>query len=1213
MSTLLAKLQQKPVPKQKSDFQINISAQHEPEIKAVAEPGVVNVEEKEMPLMDIETQPLGELKDVTDVVGMPREDKGESVSPEDEEDEPAQVAHVEHPPQTKIIDKTKAGIKYDRAQLLERMRARKLVVPTMKTMVKKAIPAVVEETAQKVPEGEPEIKPKAATKVKPTTDPSVAPKIVKKKKIIKKKGKLVLTEEPHVKKYSSDITKGSITGLQHEKPKRVIRRKTKPIDKTVVVEAPASMVQMGEILELDERIQKKELNPILASSYYLNNRETFVNFINQLFMPYREEILADDTEVSCTKKDGKTFDAFTHQKIVRDYLNIYSPYRGLLLYHGLGSGKTCTSIGIAEGLKSEREVIIMTPASLRMNYIEQLKECGDIIYKKKQYWEFVNTETSPELIKPLSEAMNLSEVFIRKNGGAWLIDMRKESNYDALSNDEKTSLNTQLNEMIRMKYKFISYNGLRMSHIDNMTRGQTVNPFDNKVVIIDEAHNFISRIVNKLGRSGSMSVLLYNYLLEAENCRIVLLTGTPVINYPNEIGVLFNILRGYIKTWEIPLNIKTSRKINEATLKDIFERFGVMDYIQYTPSSKTMTVTRNPLGFVNKRSKGVYKGVRIAEKESNYVNDEDFMKFIVGKLKKEGIEVAAGGVRVQLYKALPDTLDEFKRYFINDDGAVVNSGMFKKRVLGLTSYFRSAKEELMPQYNEHTDFHEVNIPMSDYQFGIYEKARQAERKQEKNSGKKRKTGVVQNDLYSDTVSTYRIFSRAFCNFVFPPEMKRPMPKDGEDIEEAAAQLNEDDIDDKGVAERLDNPDGAFTEEDAAAFEGEQSAKQDVSYDERIKQALYYLKENEDTILSPEGLETYSPKFLHVLENIRETFGSADKDGSHLIYSQFRTLEGIGIMKLVLEANGFAQFKIKRNESTGSWVVDMREEDMGKPTFALYTGTETAEEKEIIRNIFNSAWGYVPTSITDKLSLISSNNFYGEVIKVLMITASGAEGIDLKNIRHVHLMEPYWHPVRLEQVIGRAIRICSHADLPEEHRNVQVYLYLMTFTEAQKTGDESIELRLKDTSRIDRATPLTSDEALNEISNIKRDVNKQLLTAVKEAAIDCAIHTSTSSKEGLVCYSFGEPSVDKFATTPSYSHQEKDAESDMNKEKITWKGKSFTFKGKKYILRMEADGKSMTDMVYDYDSFQQAKKNPAVNPILVGRLVREGKKARIVNE
>jgi hypothetical protein len=66
----------------------------------------------------------------------------------------------------------------------------------------------------------------------------------------------------------------------------------------------------------------------------------------------------------------------------------------------------------------------------------------------------------------------------------------------------------------------------------------------------------------------------------------------------------------------------------------------------------------------------------------------------------------------------------------------------------------------------------------------------------------------------------------------------------------------------------------------------------------------------------------------------------------------------------------------------------------------------------------------------------------------MISASGAEGINLRNVRYVHILEPYWHPVRIEQVVGRARRICSHQDLPAELRTVNVFLYLMVYSQAQ---------------------------------------------------------------------------------------------------------------------------------------------------------------------
>ena len=118
--------------------------------------------------------------------------------------------------------------------------------------------------------------------------------------------------------------------------------------------------------------------------------------INSIFASHAEEIATeDDDSVSCEKKMGE-FSIMTHQKIVRDYLNMYSPYRGLLLYHGLGAGKTCSSISIAEGFLESKKIIVMTPASLQRNYREELKTCGNLIFRKNQFWEFISVEKNPE-------------------------------------------------------------------------------------------------------------------------------------------------------------------------------------------------------------------------------------------------------------------------------------------------------------------------------------------------------------------------------------------------------------------------------------------------------------------------------------------------------------------------------------------------------------------------------------------------------------------------------------------------------------------------------------------------------------------------------------------------------------------------------------------------------------------------------------------------
>ena len=131
-----------------------------------------------------------------------------------------------------------------------------------------------------------------------------------------------------------------------------------------------------------------------------------------------------------------------------------------------------------------------------------------------------------------------------------MVNVTKPSNYETeLTPSQRVRVDRQIDEMINTKYEFINYNGLRAEKLKSMTDGYTHNPFDNKVVVIDEAHNFVSRIVNKLKRPTSMAYRLYHFLLSAQNAKVILLTGTPIINYPNEIAVLFNILRGNIDNW----------------------------------------------------------------------------------------------------------------------------------------------------------------------------------------------------------------------------------------------------------------------------------------------------------------------------------------------------------------------------------------------------------------------------------------------------------------------------------------------------------------------------------------------------------------------------------------------------------------------------------------------------------------------------------------
>lgn len=1124
------------------------------------------------------------------------------------------------------------------------------------------------------------------------------------------------------KEAEKEVPKEAEKEMPKEKapPKKrvVIRRDVKLAEP--IITARETAIGQKETVDI-KNLEKKMAKPVNydkvimhASSYYMNNRRLYLQKINQFFEKYKKEFAhMEETEVTCENRDSKKdIELFLHQKVVRDYLNIYTPYRGLLLYHGLGSGKTCTSIAIAEGMKSHKGIIVMTPASLKMNFFAQLKKCGDQLYKKEQFWKFLSVEGKPDLADALSATLSLPHEFVKKHRGAWFVDIHKPSNFAELNPGEQQQIDDQLNAMIRTKYTDINYNGLNWNIINRLTEDQTVNPFDNKVVIIDEAHNFVSRVVNKIkSPKNSISILLYNYLMSAENAKIVLLTGTPIINYPNEIGVLFNMLRGFIKTWSMQLRMEGKGKISRDSILDLFEKegFHIYDYVDYT--GNTLTITRNPYGFINtssvkrgiprgtKKNRGGAKRLRKTKKiykeemiptvsletddkeltekereeaeniveqyreiykenphegggyaapvsknenigtdiavgattifalptmmeggktafesyngvtldETGNITDNEFIRRVTSILKKYDIDVVPSSLQLTLNKALPDDSADFISTFI-DSNEINRASVpaLKRRILGLTSYFRSAQESLLPQYipTENNDiYHVVPCVMSNYQLGEYSRIRKEEADKEKKQ--KTKQRMAKNEDLFNIASSYRIFSRACCNFAFPKPPGRPIPSGKKLLTEKdldALPLNEE----ENMEREGDEPEEG-EEEAKGTEEGEpEEVPRNAEYLASIQRAMAAIaydpsKPADENPLSPEGLAIYSPKFFHILENLQEP----NHRGLHLLYSNFRTIEGIGILRLVLQANGFVEFKLERNASAGIWDVTEEsfptaeeiETDTVKPRFVLYTGTETAEEKEVIRNIFNSDWNLVPKNILTSLEKRSGgsikNNFMGEVIKLMMITAAGAEGINLKNTRYVHIVEPYWHMVRLEQVVGRARRICSHADLPPELRTIQVFLYISVFSPEQKMDDKNTELRLRDVSKLDGKTPITTDESLYEVSIIKDKINRELLKSIKETAVDCSIYAHAHEKENLVCYGFGKVESNQFA---SYPILEQDLGEKEEVQKKTVQMNRVQVGEKTYMMDVK------TNDLFELADYQRAKTTGA-DLVAIGRLVK----------
>ena len=892
------------------------------------------------------------------------------------------------------------------------------------------------------------------------------------------------------------------------------------------------------------QMPKYEPDVLRVSSYYMNNRMEFIGKLNDMFTKLNK------------MKPSSSFDLMEHQRLVLNYIHHDRPYHGLLVYHNLGTGKSCTSIAIAEGMKHEKQIIVMMPASLKTNYWSELQKCGDALYKQNQHWEFVSVDGKPDLIPILAKALSMKTDEIRKQKGAWMVNINEQPNFQTLSPPDQQSVQAQITNMIGQKYHNIHYNANNLANkINEIGKGKK-NPFDHTVVILDEAHNFVSRIVGNLRRkkkaSQSIYTKIYEQMLSAIDFRIVMLSGSPIINNPHEMGVMFNLLRGGISTWT--LHITGGQSTDQ--IKKILEkgRCATFDFVDFKHGK--LTITRNPYGFVNvnaksaskrdtrktqetvnqmhnktKRQNGGYGEFGVKYDSRGNLDDDTFLKQVKHILKDNDIVVSK--VLSKLEKCLPDDQEVFQKTFIREstnfsdlkdtstDLLKVNT--LRRRILGLTSYYSTSNEDVLPQIikdNENV-FHEIRVPMSDYQFEAYAKVRKVELDKEK----KQKTirGLqkkVNNEELFSMNSTYRVFSRCCCNFAFPTPPGRPIPIGGKMKE------NEDDLDEASIEDRSPIEQAEYAEDQ----------EEDVTYSKKISEALAFLRENKAIVFSQKNLSQYSPKMLEILKRLK----NPKNKGLHLVYSTFRTLEGIGIFQEVLQAHGYQEFKIAKKGD--QWELDYVPD--GRPCYALYTGKEDSEMKEIVRNVFNGDWSppNVPDSIGIKLREISSNNLYGEVVQLFMITASGAEGINLKNTRFVHIMEPYWHNVRLEQVMGRARRIRSHDALPPEHRTVQAFLYLSVMTESQMKDDNFKEIQVNDLSKLRDNTPVTTDEFLYEISQMKQKINNQFLKIMKETAMDCHVHLKNHRKnEKMVCYA----PVSGHRTFSDYPELEKVLQEDHN--------------------------------------------------------------------
>lgn len=425
------------------------------------------------------------------------------------------------------------------------------------------------------------------------------------------------------------------------------------------------------------------------------------------------------------------------------------------------------------------------------------------------------------------------------------------------------------------------------------------------------------------------------------------------------------------------------------------------------------------------------------------------------------------------FELFPIRKDVFNNFFV-ENKKPTNVNIFQNRIQGLVSYYSGAKgmvyPEMVDENGEPTKFPVVvEVPMSETQALWYEFRRKTERANKKSSTIDTiEEGIMAGD--DEIKGNFRVFSRMAGNFGFPLDIQNYIAvgkREKEDIEEILDILDQD------------------KEEYFGANLGLYSAKMEA------------------IINTMDLISDYQPQ----------------KDGGVLIYSNFREVEGIALMARALLEHGYTEYK-PGDENKPGFEYDGRK-------FAIL-GSKDGEATQKAIQTYNSIENlFLPdeesyeeyqksggtTELVDNMGDSIPYIGAGRIVKILLGTEVISEGIDLFNIRQVHILEPHWNFVRIDQTIGRARRVCSHKNLPQEYWTFTAWIYLATL-------DKSITNVSKDIN--------TTDQIIYGIAKEKKKINDVFQLAIKEAAVDCTLNAShntevTATGQRINCMVLPKPS------------------------------------------------------------------------------------------
>ncbi len=600
---------------------------------------------------------------------------------------------------------------------------------------------------------------------------------------------------------------------------------------------------------------------------------------------------------------------------------------------------------------------------------------------------------------------------------------------------------------------------------------------------------------------------------------------------------VYNVLYNYTPKWNVFLLIKASLK-DDPWMKDLNEWIGNQDketkmnnikFIHYDSpfadrdflevvkksdsSRESIFIIDEAHNFIRnvysnisskkgKRAQVIYDYIQQEKKDNNKTRvilltatpavNNPYEFALIFNLLRPGTFPTSEAIFNQIYISSTnyESLNENKK------------NQFQRRITGLVSYYIGATPDRFAKKTTHYKEVIMNPNMQE----VYDYFENIEEQKEKMRRK-----MSRGKLGGDDMSTYRSYTRQACNFVFPNISgtingeKRPRPgmfkiqdRDANVIDEGKNKTkigilkkSNEQIAQyiKACREYINATINYFKEIHRKDKENNHTISNDVTdFFDKYEGSFTKMVNNKDKKSDLfNSLYTHGPKMLNIIFNILKSPGSA------LVYSNYVEMEGLQMFKVYLAFFGFID--IDEDKEFNSSNLSKKTSKTGLRYMEFHGGINK-ETRLKNKNLFNT-----------------KENKVGDVIKIIMISPAGAEGINLNNCRQVHILEPYWNEVRIEQVIGRAVRQCHHKELPMNERTVDVFRYKMV----RKNEKE------------------TSDEIMENISRKKNNLLISFIEAIKEVSVDCELfkhHNMMGSKYS--CFKFNEESLFDKNIGPSYN-------------------------------------------------------------------------------